>query len=232
MTNRFKKLIHKKTTTSTNNYALNYVKSNNEEVIVISDEQTGGRGKGDRKFLSPKDKGIYMSIGLKSDTKSSILLFAITSIAIIKALKSYNINAEIKWPNDININKKKISGTLIESFCVSDKPELFSIVGIGINLYNDENMLRNLNGIASSIEKECEKYINKTEFIIRLLNCFENLLLTDKNEIISEYKKHLGKDGYQTVEFKGKNIICKIKGITKEGIAYAETKDNKLLNLY
>lgn len=42
MTNRFKKLIHKKTTTSTNNYALNYVKSNNEEVIVVSDEQTGG----------------------------------------------------------------------------------------------------------------------------------------------------------------------------------------------
>lgn len=231
-TNRFKKLIHKETVTSTNDYALNYVKSNKEEVIVISDEQTDGRGKGKRKFLSPKNRGIYMSIGIKSDINSSRLLFAITSVAIVKTLEYYNITAEIKWPNDININKKKISGILIESFCAPNEPELFSVVGVGINLYNDENTFKNLSGIVSSIEKECEKHIDKTEFIIRLLTCFENLLLTDKKEVVSEYKKYLVNNEYQTVEFKGENIVCKIKSITEEGIAYVQTKDNKFLNLY
>lgn len=94
--NRFKKIIYKETVNSTNDYILNCVKSKSEEIILISNEQTNGRGKGNRSFLSPKNKGIYMSIGLKMDKESSRLIFAITSVAIIKTLEFYNISAKIK----------------------------------------------------------------------------------------------------------------------------------------
>lgn len=230
--NRFKKIVYKETINSTNDYILNYVKSKSEEIVLISNEQTNGRGKGNRSFLSPKNKGIYMSIGLKMDKESSKLIFAITSVAIIKTLEFYNISAKIKWPNDININGRKISGILVESVCIPNQSEIFSAVGIGINLYNDESILKKLNGRASSIEKECNKYIDKTRFITHFLAYFEKLLTTQREKIISEYKKYLVKDKYQTLEFNNQQIVCKIEGITVSGIAYVRTKDAKLLYLY
>ncbi|KJV68644.1 biotin--[acetyl-CoA-carboxylase] ligase [Candidatus Neoehrlichia procyonis] len=104
--------------------------------VIISDEQIAGTGKYGRKWHSPKGN-FYCSIVITQNIELAPLQF-ITSIAIEKTLNQV-LNQKIcpdisyKWPNDILVNKKKISGTLIHKKTPSTG---WSIVGIGINMYN------------------------------------------------------------------------------------------------
>ncbi len=94
--------------------------------IIISDDQTHGRGRHGNTWVSHHGN-IFTSLIYNSDMPVHIMSY-ITGIAIAETLKQFDINAEIKWPNDVLINGQKTAGILIESF------DNYYIVGIGINL--------------------------------------------------------------------------------------------------
>lgn len=102
---------------STNNYAKSMGDSDNSNgALVISEEQTGGRGRLGRSFISPKNKGILMSIILKPNLnpQDAAKLTQIAAASVVLAIKELGINAQVKWPNDIIINGKKLCGILTE----------------------------------------------------------------------------------------------------------------------
>ena len=119
------------TVDSTNTFAKEKL-LNKDYLVVISEQQTAGRGRQGKEWYSPNAGNIYMTIKFRD--KNPAHLSVIIGLLISEAMDSVSgqkIIAELKWPNDLLINKKKICGILIESEMNADEVEF--IVGIGIN---------------------------------------------------------------------------------------------------
>ncbi len=103
--------------------------------IIIADSQTNGRGRKGKKWIS-ESGNLYMSAILEPDINMAISpqLSFVTSLAIRDVLKKHlsKQNIELKWPNDVLIDRKKISGILIESYIKNNKQ--YIIIGIGVNV--------------------------------------------------------------------------------------------------
>ena len=125
---------------STNRYLKSVSNENTPEfTVVVAENQTAGRGRFKRKFHSPENCGIYMSILLKPqfDITDSVLLTAATAVAVSDAVEELSgKNTEIKWVNDVLINSKKVCGILCEGVINTITSRLDRVIlGIGINVY-------------------------------------------------------------------------------------------------
>jgi BirA family biotin operon repressor/biotin-[acetyl-CoA-carboxylase] ligase len=123
-----------------------------EGVCVVAAEQTAGRGRHQRQWISPKDAGLYFSIILRPQFEQSAwpLLTLMTAVAVHDALLEVcSLETDIKWPNDILVNEKKLCGILAET--VETSLGRAVVVGIGINL-TSKSFAPDLNGVASSVE--------------------------------------------------------------------------------
>lgn len=124
--------------------------------VIISEEQTSGRGRMGRSFYSPSDSGIYMSIILKPnlDISDSVLITTAAAVAICLAIDKFTATAsepKIKWVNDIFINEKKVCGILTEAVTDIESGTINSvIVGIGLNV-KTENFPNEIKETAGAI---------------------------------------------------------------------------------
>ena len=129
---RLKKYLYKKVG-STNNVALRLIEQGNQRGIILTDQQT--KGKGQRKNIWISTKGnLFLSVFFEVGKKISLSKIINLNLKIIKEIIHKKINSltQIKKPNDILINKKKVCGILQETIFRKDKKYL--IVGIGINV--------------------------------------------------------------------------------------------------
>lgn len=144
---------------STNLYLKNLAREGAiEGTVIIADSQTLGRGRFDRRFHSPKNCGIYMSILLKPKFAPSdaVLITAAAAVAVSLAVENLSKKqTKIKWVNDVLIDNKKICGILTEgSFKNSDSFD-WAVLGIGINAYTPENgFAEDIKNIAGSVFSE------------------------------------------------------------------------------
>jgi len=123
-----------------------------EGLCVVAREQTMGRGRLDRSWQSPKDAGLYFSIVLRPRLETSAwpLITLMTALAVRDALlRSSGVRADIKWPNDVCVNERKLCGVLAET--VDTKIGPAAIVGIGINLKAD-SLPPTVYDLATSVE--------------------------------------------------------------------------------
>ncbi len=153
----FTDIIYRESVDSTQKVAFQYISEKQQPFIVVSNEQTEGRGRFNREWLSPKSSGLYMSAVLKPDIDlNEIIKFNLfISLAIARAIeKSFDLQTGIKWPNDIYINDKKVCGFLTEVLSENNMIQTI-ICGIGINLYETEAVKELEN--ATSIESELRK---------------------------------------------------------------------------
>lgn len=170
-----------------------YLKSNKHSFnhVVISNEQTGGRGRLNRKFFSPKNSGIYMSILVNPgcSIEQSLKLTALTSVAIYSAIKKlYNIDIKIKWVNDLILNNLKVGGILCEGEIELNKLTLTNmIIGIGINVKKID-FPNDLKDIATSIENNTNKIVSRNDLISSIINYFD-LYFNGNIDYMDIYKK-------------------------------------------
>lgn len=141
-----------------------------EGVCVVARQQTSGRGRHGRTWVSAKDAGIYFSLILrpKIETKFLPLITLMSAVAVFETLQEFDLNPDIKWVNDIHIKEKKICGILAET--AETNKGLAIIVGIGINL-KPANFSPELNESATSIESETQKPAD-TETVLQTLTCY------------------------------------------------------------
>lgn len=143
-----------------------------EGSVVIAEEQTNGRGRLTRPWHSPKHTGIWMSIVLrpKLPPQKAPQFTLIAAIAVVQAMEEFvNVQPEIKWPNDILINGKKVTGILTELQADSDKIHSI-IIGIGINVNQSVNDFpEELQSIATSLAIESGRNLTRSTLIQLIL---------------------------------------------------------------
>ncbi|HMK33121.1 MAG TPA: biotin--[acetyl-CoA-carboxylase] ligase [Nitrosopumilaceae archaeon] len=130
-----KRIYYFHTIDSTQNFAIQLASKKIENgTVIISEKQAHGKGRLDRKWVSPSG-GIWMSIILhpEFDISKSTLFPLISSLALAIAIEwVLKIKPELKWPNDVTVNGKKVAGTLVDASVESGKID-YLILGIGIN---------------------------------------------------------------------------------------------------
>ena len=228
-----KNIIHLETVDSTNDYLKKINNQVEDGTVVISDEQTKGKGRLGRKWQSKSREGIWMSIILKPEIipYKAPFITLIAGASIVKALNNLQVPAKIKWPNDIVINNKKVSGILTELSADIEKTN-YIIVGIGINVNNSE-FDRDLKEKATSLYKEHYK-LSKVDIVTEILHELEKLYkdYIDRDckeetlKICKEYSEIINKDVYIVKENEKELVKC--VDINKEGNLIVRDSNNKL----
>jgi len=142
--------------------------------IVLAEEQTGGRGRAGRSWVSEKSTGIYCTILLRpplSPAHAPLLTLVTGLAARDAAVEELDSSPDIRWPNDLLVGGRKFGGILTEMHAEPDRVH-YAVVGIGINV-NQSKMPAELAGIATSIKIETKKNHSRFELLIRLLRHFD-----------------------------------------------------------
>jgi BirA family biotin operon repressor/biotin-[acetyl-CoA-carboxylase] ligase len=193
---------------------------------VIAENQTKGRGRKDREWDSLGIGNIFFSAKVRcpvSLLQNSPHLSLLVGVALLRTLKSFSKFPEelsLKWPNDIYKGNKKISGILVESEIQGSNFD--SIIGIGINLYNS-NQMYTASSYGTLYETELE--IGNKEKILQLL--IENINITFQRIYAGEIKKEiLWLESHSYLQ--GKNIQANVNGILIRGKVIGFDKDGFL----
>ncbi len=178
------KTLRFSTLDSTNDYAKS-LRGNGDNLFVVAERQTGGRGTKGRSFSSEKG-GVYLSLlryYRNFPASEAFLVMERAAVAVCKTLEAFGLAPKIKWANDVLVNGKKICGILIENVFSGNQIKN-SVIGVGLNVNNF--LPSELDGLATTMKSELGKAMDVAEVEKRLK---ENLLLPfDKDE----YQKRLG----------------------------------------
>lgn len=146
--------------------------------LVVADMQTAGKGRLGRSFSSPAGEGIYMSLLLRPSVgfASFSQITLLSAYALVKTLEEYpELSPQIKWPNDIVVNGKKVVGILTEA----NSEKKYAVLGIGINV-NNKNFPDNLQETATSLFLESgikyERSALIESFLIYFNQCYQQFL--------------------------------------------------------
>jgi len=147
--------------------------------VLLAEKQLAGKGRKDRTWQSARGLNLTFSILLMKDVLSGINvnhLNLAASLAVASAIENlYQLKTELKWPNDVLIDKKKVSGILTETSIKGTKIERV-VIGIGINL-NQIVFQGEFNFPPTSLKLELGNNIERETILAEILNIFEGLLL-------------------------------------------------------
>lgn len=156
--------------------------------VIVSEEQSAGRGRFGRSFYSPAQKGVYMSVLLKTgDSLQNATMITIkTAVAVRRAIaKLYVIEVAIKWVNDLYYRGKKVCGILSEAISDFESGMIEAIIiGIGINVSTD-NFPLEIASIATSLGLQ---EANRNQFIAEILNQLFAIIDEDFKLVLNEYR--------------------------------------------
>lgn len=229
----FKDFYYFNSTESTNTAAKQIIKDKpGKNSIIIAKTQTNGRGRLSRQWYSPPG-GLYITYVVKvtSNQNKMTLLPLLCANSIHHLLQSMAIDSQIKWPNDILVNSKKIAGILIENI-FDTKHQKYFICGIGINVNNySKDLPKDVLYPSTSIIDEIHKSTDIIENIIKLTHFFEKQYClyeqNQTNKIIEIWKSASNTLG-KNIKIKQKNntIQGKAIDIDENGFLIVKTKSN------
>ncbi len=194
-------------TASTNSAALDMSNTLSGKTVIAAPLQSDGRGRENRRFVS-REGGAYFSIidkGVTLELGETAKIVYSAGLAVRAALEHYGLSPELKWPNDVQINGKKICGILCESILL-DNSIATVVTGIGINVNNDISDIDN----AARVSDYCADCAVE-ELIALTVKHFCRYLSMAKQQVLSEYR-----DACITI---GKRVIIEATGM--EGLAVA-----------
>ncbi|MFC0559911.1 biotin--[acetyl-CoA-carboxylase] ligase [Halalkalibacter alkalisediminis] len=208
--------------------------------VVIANEQTSGKGRLGRKWHSRSGTSVSMSLILRPELppQKTPQLTLLTAVAVVRALKKkLGVNSEIKWPNDILINGKKLVGILTEMQADPDMVQSV-IIGIGLNVnQKEEDFDPEVRDIATSLALEKGEMVERANVISAILNEFEqlyDLYLTDGfRPIKSLWEAHSISVGTYLYARTMREVIYGFaKGITDDGVLLLEDEEGKIHHIY
>ena len=208
---------------STNTWALqnSLLLPQNTLTLITADEQTMGRGRQQRSWISPPNKNIYASFCAFVDKNRTDIsnISQVVSLSICRVLEAAGFNPRIKWPNDILLHEKKVSGVLCETKEVENKRLL--VVGIGLNVNMSQNELDGIDKPATSLKVERGAPVDKSSLLTELERTFaDDLQLFIKNgfpPFLDDYKSRMEFD--RDIEFHDNLNLMKgrLKTINDDG---------------
>ena len=168
--------VFKDALTSTNSFAEELSKTSTKEYFLLTDKQYKGRGQKQNKWESPEGVGLYFTFLLHPDLPvKDVLTLPITWGEMIKEVivNATNLEPEIKSPNDVLINKKKVAGVLIETQILGEFCKTL-IAGVGINVNTKiENFSNDIKDIATSLFMESGNKYSRSEILLTFFKTIE-----------------------------------------------------------
>lgn len=230
-----KNLIYYDEIDSTNNAAKAY--DCVDTTLFVANKQTAGKGRMGRVWQSEEGAGIYMSLALLPDMEIErvMQITLISALAVRKAICDFcGVSTQIKWPNDIVYEGKKVCGILTEA-TVEKGIAKKVIAGIGVNV-NNTAFADDISRIATSLRLITGKDISREKLINCIIDKFEAYykMLTDQklDEIIGEYKNYCVNIGKKvTFVYKSQAVQATATDITPTGELVAQNDDGTTITV-
>ena len=231
------KIIRLHSVDSTSNYVAKLIRAEQiaNHTVILADNQTNGRGQRANQWNSAPGMNLTFSMYSEfSDLSVSRLQFLnqIISIAIFEMLKSFGIDAKIKWPNDILVGKRKIAGVLIENQLSGSKVK-HAVLGIGLNV--NENFSEQ-SAAVSMFSASGQNFITDQvleSLLFRIHHWLDILQKNDDDLILKTYLSNLWlykqESRFSDTQNEFKGII---QGIDKDGKLLLENLDNNETRAY
>ena len=191
-------IVHFDQLTSSNDHAKQFIHQYRDKTILWCDQQLQGRGRFTRVWQSGKD--LTFSILFKSDGVHQML----APLAVVKALATLHCDCQIKWPNDILYQGKKLCGILVEKVFMGEK-NTATIVGIGVNLTPVSKDLK---------VKAIHLPFAPKELLLRILEQYEQLLTQDPETIWKQYRCYNALQGRKILQ---NDVLWDVLDISPEG---------------
>ncbi|MFW5986324.1 MAG: biotin--[acetyl-CoA-carboxylase] ligase [Halanaerobiales bacterium] len=230
------KIIYYPVINSTNLKARELITEGEKEgTIVLADSQTTGKGRRGRNWYSPPGSGLWFSVIFRPDfapPQSPVLTIA-TSLAVARVLEKRGYNPVIKWPNDILLQGKKVSGILSE-LVTSGEQIRAVIVGIGINV-KQKKFPPHLIDRATSLIVEGEYNLKREKLLIEICCELEEVylqLVDDKKKVVQAWKGCLNIiDRFVEIDSGSERIQGKVVDLTYRGelVMIMETGEKKIV---
>lgn len=227
-------------TDSTNNCIKRLAeKGEKHGTLAVADLQEAGKGRRGREWFSPPGTGIWMSLLLRPgfEPESASMLTLAAAMAVASAVRNEaGLEAEIKWPNDIVVNGKKICGILTEMSVEADYIN-YIVCGIGINV-NHTEFPEDISGTATSLAIEKGRAFNRLPIIADVLRSFEKyysifLETQDMEKLMDEYNNILVNRDSEVRVIDPKGQWCgKALGINSKGELMVEKEDGTVVRVY
>jgi BirA family biotin operon repressor/biotin-[acetyl-CoA-carboxylase] ligase len=239
-------------TGSTNNDAWLWIDAGAPHcALVVADAQTAGRGRFQHHWVTPGGSGLAFSLVLlfpPLDPRYINRITGLGALAVCKALQeAYDLNAEIKWPNDVLLNRRKVAGVLVETRWDGERLKAV-VLGIGINIaphsIDPQNLPpENLIFPATCVEKELDGKVNRVGLLHTVLNeVLELLTMLSSKNIIDSWERWLAYS-HQWVRLSNERIahlsrpevanpmerIGRIEGLTQDGALRLTTSSGDVL---
>lgn len=214
---------------STNSYltTLNNEVKQGCGTVVRTDFQTDGIGQRGNSWIVEPFKNLTFSVVVypNIDAKYAFYLNIVASLAVQKTLIDLKIISKIKWPNDILVKHKKISGILIENQ-VNGQKITQSIIGIGLNV--NQKAFKNMNATSILNEGVTINIDDVLKQIYGYLDFYYNILIESNYKLLLKlYYSHLFlMDDWGVFEVEGNQFKAKVLGVNEHGFLSIMTEDN------
>jgi len=214
--------------------------------LVFAEEQTMGRGRKNRAWISPAGAGLYCTLILrpKQSQKNWPLLTLAAAISLVDTLKDFSncevlsapLDIDIKWPNDVLLAGKKCAGILLESL-LNDSENPAAVVGFGINI-RKEGVPEHLASEAVSLEEMIHTQVPRRRILVRFLNFFQLCYLAFEQgkhqELLERWKSYSSMWNGVPIwigegEMRRQAITC---GLNEIGALLVRTTDGTVETLY
>jgi len=209
---------------STNDEALTWASQGAPDFsLIVADEQTSGRGRLDRKWFTPRGSALAISLILHPTTTERAYPARTTgllALSLAESLLKLGFVSQIKWPNDVLLNGRKVAGILVESTWMGEELETL-VLGMGVNVLNiSVPPADQLSFPATSIETELKRPIERMgllkDILLRVLNWRSNL---GTDAFLKSWEGSLAYRGQQVQIQRGSGhpLIGKLLGLEPDG---------------
>lgn len=201
LTTRFvgRRLEYRSALRSTQNLARDLAEAGAPEgTVVLAGRQTAGRGRLGRSWVSPHG-GLYFTVVLRPTVQQLRVLTIIAALAVARGIEGQTgLACSLKWPNDVLLGERKVSGILIESRLTGEQVD-YMLVGIGVNVNADLTSHSEIASMATSLMMELGREVSREALAAAILNEMEALYLAAQagQPLHQEWRARLGTLGRQ-----------------------------------
>ncbi len=184
-----------------------------EGTVVIAEEQRAGRGRFERSWVSEPGKDLLFSVVFRPTAAQAPYVNMAAALAVWTAVgEATGLNTTIKWPNDVKLVGRKVSGILVES-TVSRTGIQYTVLGVGLNVNSDPSDIPEIAPIATSMYRETGKSFERSEVLISVLRDLDGRLARIRagHSPRAEWASHL-----ETI---GQSVIVRWRNNTDQGTA-------------
>jgi len=229
------KVIYFSEINSTNEYAWNLISNSNPNtnIVVITGNQTQGKGQYDRIWDTEPNKNITMSVIMapsELNIKDAFHLNIVVSVSILKAINRIaGFIPKVKWPNDIYHNNDKLGGILIKNKVFKNQIK-YTVIGIGLNVnqINFDTSIPNPMSIKKIIGEDIAINLLIEEILNEIICSFETMQSKGIALLHSYYLKHLfAKNELKSFKIKGEKVKMSISNVEPNGKIQLKDEENK-----